>query len=107
MSTHQAGNGPHLPPPSLWPIGFAVGIACILVGLVLSWPVVAVGVVLTAVFALLWVRDLTREVVAKPPPVEPERRVDAEEAPAVQQAKTYPRSAFLEGATLGLGGVIG
>ena len=25
---------PHVPAPSLWPIGFAIGIACILVGLV-------------------------------------------------------------------------
>ena len=67
MSTHGPGDRPHLPPPSLWPIGFAVGIACILVGLVLSWPVVAVGAVLTAAFALLWVRDLTREVAGRAP----------------------------------------
>jgi menaquinol-cytochrome c reductase iron-sulfur subunit len=107
VSTHSPGGGPHLPPPSLWPIGFAVGIACILLGLVLSWIVTAVGAVLTASFALLWVRDLTREVAGKAPAVEPERRADAEEAPAEPQAKTYPRSAFLEGATLGLGGVIG
>lgn len=106
VSTHQPGDGPHLPPPSLWPIGFAVGIACILVGLVLSWVVAAVGAVLTAAFALLWVRDLTREVVAKAPPAEPEPRGDGEEPPSAQD-KTYPRSVFLEGATLGLGGVIG
>lgn len=106
VSTHQPGDGPHLPPPSLWPIGFAVGIACILVGLVLSWVVAAVGAVLTAAFALLWVRDLTREVVAKAPPAEPEPRGDDEEPPSAQD-KTYPRSVFLEGATLGLGGVIG
>ena len=28
---------PHVPAPSLWPIGFAVGIAVLLVGLVVSW----------------------------------------------------------------------
>ena len=27
----------HLPAPSLWPIGFAIGVACLLVGLVVSW----------------------------------------------------------------------
>src|SRR5262249_7686086 len=27
----------HLPGASLWPIGFALGIACVLVGLVISW----------------------------------------------------------------------
>ncbi len=108
MSTHDPGDRQHLPPPTLWPLGFAVGIACILVGLVLSWPAVAVGAVLAAVFAFLWARDLTREVAAKAPPVAPERREEAEQAPpAAPQAKAYPRSAFLEGATLGLGGVIG
>jgi Rieske Fe-S protein len=100
-----------LPPPSLWPIGFAVGIACLLVGLVLSWVVTGVGAALAAVFALLWVRDLTREVSGAAPHVEPERRAAAEEeeaeAAAEPKAKAYPRSVFLEGATLGLGGVIG
>ena len=27
---------PHVPPPSLWPVGFAVGIATLLVGLVVN-----------------------------------------------------------------------
>ena len=31
------------PGPSLWPIGFALGVACVLVGLIVSWPVAAVG----------------------------------------------------------------
>jgi len=40
----QQGQGkPHLPPPSLWPIGFAIGIVCILVGLIVSWAAAAVG----------------------------------------------------------------
>ena len=91
MSTHGPGDRPHLPPPSLWPIGFAVGIACILLGLVLSWIVTAVVAVLTASFVLLWVRDLTLEVVGKAPAVEPERRADAEVAPSEPQASTYPR----------------
>ena len=32
----------HLPTPSLWPIGFAIGVACILVGLVVSVPALIV-----------------------------------------------------------------
>jgi hypothetical protein len=33
----------HVPPPSLWPVGFALGVICILVGVVISWWVAAVG----------------------------------------------------------------
>ena len=113
MSAHN-DEKPHLPPPSLWPIGFAVGIACVLVGLVVSWPAVAVGAVITAVFAFLWIRDVTAGVRAPAPDVVPESRAAAGVAPAAvetalvpAEAPAYPRSKFLEGATLGLGGVIG
>jgi Rieske Fe-S protein len=100
---------PHLSPPSLWPIGFAVGIACILVGLVLSWLVAAVGVVIAAVFGFLWIRDVTKPVRTPAPAVEPEARAPrATSVPAVEdEPATYPRGAFLSAATLGLGGVIG
>jgi hypothetical protein len=47
-----------LPGPSLWPIGFAIGVACVLIGLVISIPVLIVGAVVALVFGLLWVRDL-------------------------------------------------
>ena len=48
----------HLPAPSLWPIGFAIGVACILVGLVVSVPALIVGAIIALVFGFLWVRDL-------------------------------------------------
>jgi len=51
---------PQLPPPSLWPVGFAVGIVCLLVGLVISWPVAAVGAAIALVFGFLWARDVTK-----------------------------------------------
>ncbi|MGH3072273.1 MAG: ubiquinol-cytochrome c reductase iron-sulfur subunit [Gaiellaceae bacterium] len=107
MSSHD-NEPPHLPAPSLWPIGFAVGIACILTGLVVSTVVAVVGAVIAVVFAFLWIRDLTTPVRAPAPEVEPESRApryigaEEEEAPAA-----YPRSTFLSAATLGLGGVIG
>ena len=101
---------PHLPPPSLWPIGFAIGIACVLTGIVVSTVVAVVGGVIALVFGFLWIRDVTRPVRAPAPEVEPERREDAyvaitpedDEGPA-----EYPRSTFLSVATLGLGGLIG
>jgi Rieske Fe-S protein len=100
---------PHLPSPTLWPIGFAAGIACILTGLVLSWVVAGVGVVITVLFGFLWIRDLTTPVRAAAPAVEPEARAPRTTSPVVveDEPATYPRSAFLSAATLGLGGVIG
>lgn len=115
---------PHLPPPSLWPIGFAIGIACVLVGLVISWIIAAVGAVLALAFGFLWVRDVTRDVTARQVAVEPETRPVADE-PAVAEAAppadetgampvasdeevhAYPRSVFLELSTLGIGAAIG
>ena len=116
MSSH-GDQPPHVPPPSLWPIGFAVGIACILIGLVVSWPAVAVGAVFAIVFGFLWIRDVTGSVREPAAHVEAETRTaDASRAvsgtapPAVvseEEVSTYPRSTFLSAATLGLGGVIG
>ena len=112
---------PHLPPPSLWPLGFAVGIACLLAGLVVSLPAAAVGAVLAVVFGFLWIRDVTRGSMTPAPHVEPESRsaqpsLGAQPATAGESAfpqmseaevKAYPRSTFLTAATVGLGGVIG
>jgi Rieske Fe-S protein len=101
-------EGPHAPSLSLWPIGFAVGVVCVLVGLVVSWPAVAVGVVIAAVFGFLWVRDVTREYrgpVAEPElvPARPPHVPTKEE----QEPERYPRNVFLEMSTLGIGAAIG
>jgi len=99
------GERPHVPGPSLWPIGFAVGIACVLVGLVVSWPAAAVGAAIALIFGFLWIRDVTGEYRAEPgagaePEAAPPVVVEEGELPA------YPRSKFLEISTLGLGAVI-
>jgi Rieske Fe-S protein len=106
----------HLPGPSLWPIGFAIGAACLLLGLVLSWYVAAVGAAIAVVCAALWIRDSTRGYAA-PVEHEPETRAarapgaepasPEEPAPQYQQVERFPRSVFLEGTTLGLGALIG
>jgi Rieske Fe-S protein len=99
------GERPHVPGPSLWPIGFAVGIACVLVGLVVSWPAAAVGAAIALIFGFLWIRDLTGDYRGEPREV-----AEAEPAPPVvveeQELPAYPRSKFLELSTLGLGAVI-
>jgi Rieske Fe-S protein len=113
---------PHLPPPTLWPIGFAIGIVVVLVGLVINPELISsIGAVIAIVFGVLWARDATAELRGEPLVVEPERRPMKEAGegmtapPADQQGVALPavdpatvtRSRFLEGATLGLGGVIG
>ncbi|MEN3342303.1 MAG: menaquinol-cytochrome c reductase iron-sulfur subunit [Actinomycetota bacterium] len=115
---------PHLPTPTVWPIGFAVGIAVILVGLIVNpiW-ISSIGGAIAVVFGFLWARAATAELRGSAVPVEPEaaerREAGVGDAPAVpahaggdampppEPGETFPRSRFLEGATLGLGGVIG
>ncbi len=104
---------PHLPGPSLWPIGFAIGVACLLLGLVISWIVAAIGAALAVVFGFLWARDVTRSVRDEVPEIEPETRAVAD-TPTVDAADTtpaslptYSRTRFLEASTIGLGAAIG
>jgi Rieske Fe-S protein len=92
---------------SVWPIGFAIGVACVLVGLVISWWVVAIGGALTLVFGIFWVTDLSGHPVgrraaaaAPPPPAGPGGARHYEPPPTT-------RTGFLSLVTLGLGGVIG
>jgi Rieske Fe-S protein len=109
----------HLPPPTLWPVGFAIGIVVVLVGLIIDPQLISsIGGAITIVFGFLWARDATAELRGHAVVVEPERReartaaesgpepaAAAEPAPA--GGERFPRSRFLEGATLGLGGLIG
>jgi menaquinol-cytochrome c reductase iron-sulfur subunit len=115
LSEHH-DEKPHQPSPSLYPIGFAIGIACVLTGLVVSWYAAAVGAGIALIFGFLWLRDVTREMTAAPD-VEPET-AEVADLPAASEAEryeqvdeeeipTYPRSVFLELSTLGIGAAIG
>jgi Rieske Fe-S protein len=119
----QHRDRPHLPGASLYPIGFAAGIACILVGLIVNPMIVApIGGAIAVLFGFLWARDATSEFRREPvEPVEPERREVAPTAaapaipahlgeaamPEPEPGERFPRSRFLEASTLGLGAVIG
>ena len=107
MEERPGDDRPQLPPPSLWPVGFAVGIVCLLVGLVVSWPVAAVGAALALVFGFLWARDVATGGHTVPGPPADEPAPDEAAMPEPAPGERFPRSKFLEGATLGLGGVIG
>jgi Rieske Fe-S protein len=103
---------PHVPGPSLWPAGFAVGVVALLVGVVINWVIAGIGGVIAAVFGFLWARDVARDrgLAEAPDEVEPERRDGRAPKPAADRSEptqTYGRSAFLEIGTLGIGGVIG
>jgi menaquinol-cytochrome c reductase iron-sulfur subunit len=123
LSEHH-DEKPHLPPPSLYPIGFAIGIACVLTGLVVSWIALAVGAAIALVFGFLWVRDVTRDLtreveVEVEPAVREVGAAPAGEAPPVaedeaaapvadeEEIRRYDRSVFLELSTLGIGAAIG
>jgi Rieske Fe-S protein len=105
----------HLPPPTFWPIGFAIGIVVVLVGLVINPELVSsIGAAIAIVFGFLWAREATAELRGHTVVVEPERRelrdVEERATPPILEPvseTTVTRSRFLEGATLGLGGVIG
>ena len=122
MTEPQHGDRPHSPGPSLLPIGFAAGIACILVGLIINPKVIVpIGAVIAVVCGFLWARDSTKEFRGEPvAPIEPERGgvrsrptlppsrpIRAKRHCRPETGERFPRSRFLEGATLGLGGVIG
>ncbi|HEU4449980.1 MAG TPA: hypothetical protein VFR63_08400 [Gaiellaceae bacterium] len=97
---------PHLPSPTIWPFAFAGAVALILLGLIVSLTVTAIGVVLAVVFGFLWIRLAARELREEPEPVEapPAEAVVVEEE---EEPERYTRSKFLEASTLGLGAAIG
>ena len=65
---HRGPNGAngsreqiHLPGNTLRPLYMAAGITLGLLGLILSWPFVAVGGAITALSLALWIKDATRD----------------------------------------------
>ena len=98
---------PHLPSPTIWPFAFAGAVALILLGLIVSLTITAIGVVLAVVFGFLWIRDVTRDLRAEPEPVEAPPAVVVEEEEEVVGPERYTRSKFLEASTLGIGAAIG
>jgi hypothetical protein len=62
----EPGEAVHLPGPSYLPVLTAFGITIALVGIVISWVLVAIGLVLVVVVATRWIRQ-TREDISELP----------------------------------------
>ncbi|MFN2616005.1 MAG: cytochrome c oxidase subunit 4 [Thermoleophilaceae bacterium] len=62
----EAGEAVHLPEPSYLPVLLALGVTITLVGIVLSWFIVGIGLLLVVVIATRWIRQ-TREEISELP----------------------------------------
>jgi hypothetical protein len=70
VSDHQHHDGAaeeiHLPAPSLVPMFTAIGITLALVGLILAWPFVAAGGLITLISVIRWIRDVRGDIERLP-----------------------------------------
>ena len=57
-----AGESVHLPGPTYLPVVTAGGLTIAIVGIVLWWPLVAIGVVITLVALWRWIRDTRSDI---------------------------------------------
>jgi cytochrome c oxidase subunit IV len=60
------GEAIHLPGPSYLPVLTAFGIAIALVGIVIAWFLVVIGVAITLIAVVRWIRE-TREDISELP----------------------------------------
>jgi Flp pilus assembly protein TadB len=60
------GEEIHLPGPTLIPFACAIGITLIVIGTTIGWWLSIVGVVITVLTIIRWVRDTRRDVQALP-----------------------------------------
>jgi hypothetical protein len=56
----------HLPGPSYLPVLVALGITISLVGILITWPVIVIGVVIFLIPAVRWIRQTRREMSRLP-----------------------------------------
>ena len=61
-----AGETVHLPGPSYLPAATALGISLTLVGVVVTWVLTGIGVVITVVAVTRWIRE-SREAISELP----------------------------------------
>jgi Flp pilus assembly protein TadB len=62
----EAGESVHLPEPSYLPVLLAFGITIALVGVVVNWVIVGIGLVIFLVVLLRWIRQTRAEMADLP-----------------------------------------
>ncbi|HEU0304976.1 MAG TPA: cytochrome c oxidase subunit 4 [Gaiellaceae bacterium] len=97
----------HAEVSSLWPIGVAVGVAFALVGLLVSWWIVAVGAAIVVLFGVGWIYEVVRERRPEPEPGVAAPAAGEQIARASIGDHETTRTGFLSAMTLGLGAAIG
>jgi hypothetical protein len=65
-SAEDAGETVHLPGPSYLPAATAFGLTIAVVGVVLNWVIVGIGVVITVVAVTRWIGETRRETAELP-----------------------------------------
>ena len=60
------GEAVHLPGPTYLPVVTAFGLTLAVTGIVLSWAMIGIGVVITLVAVWRWIRDTRRDISELP-----------------------------------------
>jgi hypothetical protein len=65
-SAEEAGEAIHLPGPSYLPVATAFGLTIAIVGVVLSWVITGIGVVIAVIAIVRWIGETRRETAELP-----------------------------------------
>jgi hypothetical protein len=65
-SAEEAGEAVHLPGPSYLPVATALGLTIAVVGVVLSWVIVGIGLVIALIAIVRWIGETRRETAELP-----------------------------------------
>ena len=65
-SAEEAGETVHLPGPSYLPVATAFGLTIAIVGVVLSWVIVAIGVVIAVIAIGRWISETRQDISELP-----------------------------------------
>ena len=60
------GEAIHLPGPSYLPVVTALGVAIALVGIVITWSLVAIGALITLIAIVRWIRETREDISGLP-----------------------------------------
>jgi hypothetical protein len=65
-SAEEAGEAVHLPGPSYLPVATAFGLTIAVVGVVLSWVIVGIGLVIAVIAIWRWIGETRRDTAELP-----------------------------------------